>query len=80
MKIRKIEQLDDFLAAVDKCVGDVYLESVQGDRYNLKSQLNKYIALGALLTDKSEMLELFCDKKEDEKHFLKFFYEHPEVL
>lgn len=79
MKIRNVNQLDDFLSAVNKCKGDVYLKSTDGDVFNLKSRLSQYVAIGALLDDECERLELFCDKTEDEGYFYKFFAEHPEV-
>lgn len=79
MKIKNITQLDDFLSAVNKCNGQVYLKSNAGDVYNLKSRFSQYIAIGALLGTEGDYLELFCDKKEDEGYFFKFFAEHPEV-
>lgn len=79
MKIRNINQLDDFLSAVNKCTGNVYLNSVEGDVFNLKSRLSQYVAIGALLGDEGDYLELFCDKTEDEGYFYRFFSEHPEV-
>ena len=79
MKLTKISQVEDFLAAVNAAKGNVWLTSIYGDKYNLKSLLTQYVAIGALLGDKGDELELFCDKKEDEVLFLKFFFEHPEV-
>lgn len=79
MKITKFNQ-DDFLRAVDKCAGNVFLVSPYGDRYNLKSQLNGYLALSALLGDHGDELELFCDVKSDEQFLFGFFNEHPESL
>lgn len=79
MKFRNINQIDDFLSAVHKCTGNVYLKSTDGDVFNLKSRLSQYVAIGALLDDEGDYLELFCDKREDEGYFYKFFAEHPEV-
>ena len=80
MKLNKVTELYAFLAAIDQAKGEVYLVSTQGDQYNLKSELSKYIAIGALLNDHSDDLELFCQLPEDEPLFLKFFYEYPETL
>lgn len=80
MKITDKEQLHKFLSVVDQCNGEVRLESVYGDCYNLKSELSEYIAIGALLRDKAQDLELFCSSQDDELLFLKFFHENPEVL
>lgn len=79
MKFQNIEQIDDFLEAVQKCKGNVYLKSNEGDTFNLKSRLSQYVAIGALLDDEGDYLELFCDQTQDERHFYKFFAEHPEV-
>ena len=49
MKLSKIEQVNEFLAIVDSCKGDVTLRSVDGDIFNLKSKLSQYIAIAALL-------------------------------
>lgn len=80
MRIKNKEQLKEFLNVVDKCKNDVYLMSVYGDRYNLKSELSKYVAIGDLLTSRGEYLEVFCNDKSDEGIFEKYFFEHPEVL
>lgn len=69
MKIKNIEQVNEFLAAVDKCKGEVWLLSSQGDELNLKSRLSQYVAIGALLKDYNEDLELFCQFVEDEHNF-----------
>lgn len=75
MKIRSVEDIELFKAALDKCEGRVWLESVYGDRYNLKSTLSQYVALGALLRDKNEELELFASDKKDEAILMQFMQE-----
>ncbi len=80
MKLTKISQVEDFLAIVNTCKGDVTLTSQYGDKYNMKSLLTQYVAIGALLGEKGDELELFCSSKEDEVKFLKFFNENPEVM
>lgn len=79
MKIRNVEQLNDFVGAVNKCEGVVWLESPDGDKFNLKSQFSQYIALGKLLSENGEYLELFCSNRDDERFFFSFMREHPEV-
>lgn len=80
MRISNKIQLHEFLKTVDMARGDVYLKSAFGDCYCLKSELSKYVAIGSLLSDKAEELELFCDHREDEALFLNFFHDNPEVL
>lgn len=79
MKLTKISQIEDFLKAVNTAKNNVWLTSIYGDKYNLKSLLTQYVAIGALLGDRGDELELFCDSKEDEGLFLRFFHDHPEV-
>ena len=38
----------------------------------MKSSLSQYIAMGALLGEHGDELELFCEKKEDEPIMLEF--------
>lgn len=80
MKIKNKEQIHALLDTVNECSSDVYLMSVYGDRYNLKSELSTYIAIGTLLSDHGDDLELFCSNASDETKFLRFFSENPEVL
>ena len=78
MRLKTISEVNDFLATVNSCTDDVWLESQYGDRFNLKSKLSQYVAIGALLSDDQEVLELFCSKDDEEK-FFKYFREHPGV-
>lgn len=52
-------------SAVDQCSGQVWLESIYGDHYDLKSELSQYIGMAALLHDDDEVLELFASLPED---------------
>ena len=76
MKLSKIEQVNEFLAIVDSCKGEVTLRSVDGDIFNLKSKLSQYIAIAALHGDE---LELFCSDSSDEGKFMHFLMENPGV-
>ena len=72
MKLRNISQLNAFITAVDQCQGGVWLESPEGDKYNLRSQFSQYLALGALLTEQGSRLELYCSHPQDEVFFASF--------
>lgn len=80
MRLTNSREIAEFRQAIAQCVGDVWLEDMEGNKFNLKSVLSQYIALGELLQEKGENLELFCSVRADEKYFLKFFYENPNVL
>ena len=79
MRFTNKAQIDDFLATANACEGHVWLESIEGDRFNLKSSFSQYVALGALLSDNGENLELFCQLPEDRNKFIKFFHDNPGV-
>lgn len=74
------DYIEEFTATLNKCKRDVWLMSPWGDKYNLKSKISYYLALGELLKEHGDMLELFCDDKEDEALFLAFFNKHPNTL
>lgn len=80
MKIKKLSQVNWFLGVANECNGDVWLTSSYGDKYNLKSALSQYLSVAALLSEKGDELELWCQNREDEERFYKLFNEHPEIL
>jgi hypothetical protein len=80
MKFVKVSDFEDFLKTVDECKGEVWLESPYGDRYVMKSLLSRHAAIGKLLDDHGDELELFCQLRDDENRFLKYFHEHPSVF
>ena len=79
MKIKNIEEVEGFLDAVNQCKGEVWLESPDGDKFNLKSKFSRYIALGALLSESGDNLELFCSLPEDTYYFYEYFMSFPGV-
>ena len=80
MKLNKEIEISDFLIAIKQAQGEVWLESDQGDRYNLKSTLSRYVAIAALIENHGNELELFCSLPTDEGLFFKFFNTHPDTL
>ena len=80
MKLKNEIQIIDFLSAVSQAKGIVWLMSVEGDRYNLKSTLSRYVAIAALIEHHSDELELFCENRTDEGLFYQFFENHPDTL
>ena len=75
MKLNNIKDVQKFVEAVNACQNDVYLKSVEGDVFNLKSSLSQYIAIGRLIEDAGESLELFAQTREDEARLLKMITE-----
>ncbi len=80
MKLSNIKEVNNFLKTVDECKGNVWLESIDGNRINLKSKLSQYIAISALISFEGDKLELFCSEADDEAKFYNFFESNPEVL
>ena len=66
MKLNNITDVQKFTAAINACKNDVYLRSQEGDQFNLKSSLSQYIAIGRLLEESGDSLELFASSPEDE--------------
>lgn len=79
MRFNNATEVNDFMSTVEKCEGSVWLESPLGDKFVLNSEFSRYVAMAALLEDKGEQLELFCQRREDKEKFYKYFREHPEV-
>ena len=79
MKFTNATEVHDFMSTVESCKGSVWLESPMGDKFVLNSEFSRYVAMAALLEDKGEQLELFCQLNEDRERFFKYFGEHPEV-
>ncbi len=73
---------DDFIDAIDKCKGDVYLETKEGDVLNLKSKLCQMIGLSTILKNTEvEEATVRCANQEDETMLFRFnlYGEKPEV-
>lgn len=64
---------EDFINAIDKCKGDVYLETKDGDVLNLKSKLCQMIGLSTILKN-TEVTEatVRCANPEDETMLFRF--------
>lgn len=80
MKFVKVSEWNDFINTVDKCKGQVWFESPYGDKYMLKSLFSRCLAIGKILDEHGDELELFCQFTEDEQLFYKYFEEHPGVI
>lgn len=76
MKITSLQDVEDFKKVINECEGEVWLESVYGDKYNLKSALTQYVAIADLMRDNSGELELFAQLASDESKLIEFFMKH----
>ncbi|MCD8145127.1 MAG: hypothetical protein LUD79_07310 [Oscillospiraceae bacterium] len=72
MKLRSLKDVEAFKQAIGKCSNSVWLESVHGDKYDLKSAMSQYIGIAALLQDQNEELELFANGTQDQYILMEF--------
>ena len=75
MKLKNNKEVEASRKVIHECEGDVYLKSPEGDVLNLKSSLSEYIALGRLLGEAGDSLELFASRREDEARLIAFLNE-----
>ena len=75
MKMTSLTDIEKFKKVINECEGPVWLESIHGDYYNLKSELSQYIAMVDLLRDKHEDLELFAQYPADKSRLGAFLSE-----
>ena len=63
----------EFLKLLDRCQGNVYLVTREGDRLNLKSKLCQLVGLTKLI-EGGKIAEAFveCDDPEDESKLFRF--------
>ena len=71
----KLHDIDvaDFIKTVESCKGNVYLETSEGDRFNLKSKLSQIAGLtnlikGGIIVEAS----IRCENPEDESKLFRF--------
>ena len=75
MKLTNVKDVQKFIDTVNSCEHDVYLKSLEGDVFNLKSSLSQYIAVGRLLEESGDTLELFAQTREDEARLMEMLGE-----
>ena len=71
MRLTNVKDIEKFVAAVNECENGIYLKSPEGDVFNLKSSMSRYVAIGRLIEESGDSLELFADSREDEARLLK---------
>ena len=68
MRLKEGIDLVAFVRRVKECKGDVFLETEEGDKLNLKSALSQYVFV--VLTEQREILRnsiVACDSEDQEK-------------
>ncbi len=77
MNINELEmhniEIKDFIAAIDQCKGDVFLETEEGDVLNLKSKLCQIAGLANILTGAVvAKATIRCANPDDESLLFRF--------
>lgn len=73
MKIQNITDIKGFFKALEKCHGNVYLRTEDGDKLNLKSKLTQYVALASVFEDGHiDDVEITFDVPADMQLMLKY--------
>lgn len=75
MRLTSIKNIQKFVDTVNSCEHGVYLKSLEGDVFNLKSSLSQYVAIGRLIEESGDNLELFADSREDEARLMQMLVE-----
>lgn len=75
MRLNNAMDVEKFVSVIKECKSNVYLKSLEGDIFNLKSSMSQYVALGRLVGESGDTLELFADDKEDEIRLLNFLHD-----
>lgn len=74
MKLKNMEEVKAFEAAIDRCSGEVWLEGKNGTRYDLTSEFSRIIGLGELMNGNPNDLELFAQLPEDNTYLMDYLY------
>jgi len=75
MRLTNLKNIQKFIETVNSCEHGVYLKSLEGDVFNLKSSMSQYVAIGRLIEETGDSLELFADSREDEALLLQMLNE-----
>lgn len=72
LELRNID-VNDFIKTLDSCTGNVYLETTEGDRLNLKSKLCQFAGIAKLIEGaKITEAVIRCENPEDETKLFRF--------
>ena len=73
MKINVIRDVEGFFKTIQKCNGNVWIKTPQGDVLNLKSKITQYVMFATLFNGEQEVdMELHCDNSDDVVALTKF--------
>lgn len=65
MKLRQAVDISAFLASTEKCSGDVFLHTPQGNILNVKSLLSRYVVVSVCKPGELQKAKIVCTNDED---------------
>ena len=73
MKIRSMRELAAFNEMLNRCCGQVWIESPDGEKLDLTEQSTRTRGLSALLGERAEEYGIYARRREDEMLLLDYF-------
>lgn len=65
MKLKENVDVSAFLAATEKCSGDVFFHTDEGDILNVKSLLSRYVVVSVCKPGELQKARIVCTNEED---------------
>lgn len=65
MRLKETVDLSAFLAATEKCFGDVFFHTPEGDILNVKSLLSRYVVVSVCKPGELQRARVVCTNDED---------------
>lgn len=82
MRLKSIEDVEEFMEVIKECKGPIYLTDWNVDKngeynlqLNLKSSLSLYFGVSKLLEEHGDWFEIHASNKEDETRIMNFMME-----
>lgn len=65
MRLKETVDVSSFLAATEKCTGDVFIHTHEGDILNVKSLLSRYVVVSVCKPGELQKARVVCTDEED---------------
>ncbi len=65
MRLKETVDLSAFLEAAEKCFGDVFFHTPEGDILNVKSLLSRYVVVSVCKPGELQRARVVCTSDED---------------
>lgn len=65
MRLKEAVDVSSFLAATEKCSGDVFFHTHEGDILNVKSLLSRYVVVSVCKPGELQKAMIVCTNEDD---------------